>query len=238
MLTNEAIVLAGGLGTRLKHVLPDIPKCMAPINGKPFLTFVLDYLENQKIDKVILSVGYRKEHIINYFGKSYHSLEIIYSIENEPLGTGGAIKQALDFCTNKFAFVVNGDTYFKPDLAALSILHKKTEADITVAVKQIDDTSRYGMVVTDQDGRIIEFREKDKLSAGGWINGGIYLFKKTVFDTFQQQKFSIENDVFKVSCDNLNLQAFQTAAFFLDIGIPEDYARAQILLNTASENEK
>ena len=83
MLTNEAIVLAGGLGTRLQHVLPDIPKCMAPINGKPFLTFVLDYLENQNIDKVILSVGYRKEHIINYFGKSYRSLKIIYSIEND-----------------------------------------------------------------------------------------------------------------------------------------------------------
>ena len=237
MLTNEAIVLAGGLGTRLQHVLPDIPKCMAPITGKPFLAFVLDYLENQEINKAILSVGYRKDHIINYFGTSYRSLEIIYSIENEPLGTGGAIKQAMDFCTNKFAFVVNGDTYFKPDLAALSNLHKKTEADITVAVKQMDDISRYGLVVADKDGRIIEFREKEKLSAGGWINGGIYLIKKTVFDTFQQQKFSIENDVFKVSCDNLRFHAFQTDAFFLDIGIPEDYWKAQKLLNAITENE-
>lgn len=237
MLTNEAIVLAGGLGTRLQHVLPDIPKCMAPIKGKPFLTFVLDYLENQNIDKVILSVGYRKEHIINYFGKSYRSLKIIYSIENEPLGTGGAIKQALDYCSDKLAYIVNGDTCFKPDLAAMSNLHQKAEVDITVAVKYMADTSRYGLVVADQNGKIVEFREKDKLSAGGWINGGIYLIKKTVFDTFQQQKFSIENDVFKVLCDKLNLQAFQTDAFFLDIGIPEDYDRAQILLNTASENE-
>jgi len=237
MLTNEAIVLAGGLGTRLQHVLPDIPKCMAPINGKPFLTFVLDYIENQNIDKVILSVGYRKEQIINYFGASYRSLKIVYSIENEPLGTGGAIKQALDYCTNKLAFIVNGDTCFKPDLAAMSNLHQKAEADITIAVKHMADSSRYGLVVADQNGKIVEFREKDKLSIGGWINGGIYLIKKTVFDTFQQQKFSIENDVFKVSCDNLNLQAFQTDAFFLDIGIPADYCKAQILLNAITENE-
>ena len=237
MLTNEAIVLAGGLGTRLQQVLPDFPKCMAPINGKPFLTFVLDYLENQNIDKVILSVGYRKEHIINYFGKSYRSLEIIYSIENEPLGTGGAIKQALDYCTNKLAFIVNGDTYFKPDLAAMSHLHQKAEADISIAVKHMTDTSRYGLVVADQNGKIVEFREKDKLSTGGWINGGIYLIKKTVFDTFQQQKFSIENDVFKVSCENIHLHAFQTDAFFLDIGIPADYRKAQILLNAITENE-
>lgn len=237
MLTNEAIVLAGGLGTRLQHVLPDIPKCMAPINGKPFLNFVLDFLENQKIDKVILSVGYRKDHIINYFGSSYRSLKIDYSIENEPLGTGGAIKQALDYCTSKFAFIVNGDTYFKPDLAAMSNHHKKAEADITIAVKHLTDSSRYGLVVADQNSKIVEFREKDNLSGSGWINGGIYLIRKAVFDSFQQQKFSIENDIFKVSCDNLNLRAFQTDAFFLDIGIPEDYARAQILLNTASENE-
>lgn len=237
MLTNEAIVLAGGLGTRLQHVLPDIPKCMAPINGKPFLTFVLDYLENQKIDKVILSVGYRKEHIINYFGTSYRSLEIVYSIENEPLGTGGAIKQAMDFCTNKFSFVVNGDTYFMPDLADMSNLHQKAEADITIAVKHLADTIRYGLVVTDQGGKIVEFSEKDKFSGRGWINGGIYLVRKALFDTFQQQKFSIENDVFKVSCNKLYIQAFQTDGFFLDIGIPEDYSKAQILLNTASENE-
>jgi D-glycero-alpha-D-manno-heptose 1-phosphate guanylyltransferase len=237
MLTNEAIVLAGGLGTRLQHVLPDIPKCMAPINGKPFLAFVLDYLENQNIDKVILSVGFRKEQIINYFGASYRSLKIVYSIENEPLGTGGAIKQALDYCTNKLAFIVNGDTCFKPDLAAMSNLHQKAEADITIAVKHMADSSRYGLVVADLNSKIVEFREKEKLSAGGWINGGIYLVRKALFDTFQQQKFSIENDVFKVSCDNLRFHAFQTDAFFLDIGIPADYCKAQILLNAITENE-
>jgi len=237
MLTNEAIVLAGGLGTRLQHVLPDIPKCMAPVNGKPFLTYVLDALEKQNLDKVILSVGYRKDHIINYFGSNYRSLKIIYSIENEPLGTGGAIKSALRYCDNKHIFILNGDTYFKPELDAMSDLHKKSAADITIAVKYLADTERYGLVVADQHGKIVEFREKDKLTGNGWINGGIYLVRTAVFDNFQQQKFSIENDVFKVSCDKLHLQAFQTDAFFLDIGIPEDYKRAHTLLTALTADE-
>ncbi len=230
MLTNEAIVLAGGLGTRLQHVLPGIPKCMAPVNGKPFLTYVLDSLEIQKITNVVLSVGYRKDEIMNYFGSEYHSVSITYSIENEPLGTGGAIKFALDYCNNEDIFIVNGDTYFNPDLSSMADLHTISAADVTIAVKYLSDTERYGLVVTDHDGKIVEFREKAKLAGSGWINGGIYLVKNSIFNNFPQQKFSIENDFFKISCIKYNFQAFQTDAFFLDIGIPEDYKRAQILL--------
>ncbi len=237
MQTNEAIVLAGGLGTRLQHVLPDIPKCMAPVNGRPFLTYVLDSLEIQKITKVVLSVGYRKEEIINYFGTKYNSISIAYSIENEPLGTGGAIKFALDYCNNEDIFIVNGDTYFNPDFNNMADWHTTSAADITIAIKYHTDTERYGLIDADQKGKIIEFREKDKLAGSGWINGGIYLVKNTIFNNFQQQKFSIENDVFKVSCNSLNLYAFRTDAFFLDIGIPEDYERAQTLLTALTANE-
>ncbi len=113
MNTKEAIVLAGGLGTRLQTVLPGIPKCMAPVNGKPFLTYVLDYLVSQGINKVILSVGYRKDQIINYFGEKYLSIIIKYAIETEPLGTGGAVKFAFEQCLQDQVFVVNGDTYFR-----------------------------------------------------------------------------------------------------------------------------
>ena len=230
MITKEAILLAGGLGTRLQDVLPDIPKCMAAVNGKPFLTYILDYLIDQEIDKVILSIGYRKDKIINYFGANYKNLVIEYAIENEPLGTGGAIKQSLDYCTQNDVFVINGDTYFTPGLKEMEEIHSQTKADITIAVKEMSETERYGVILTDKDGRITDFREKDPNTESGWINGGIYLIKRKIFDSILDQKFSLENDVFKESCSTFKMQAYQTDAFFLDMGIPEDYIKAQILI--------
>jgi D-glycero-alpha-D-manno-heptose 1-phosphate guanylyltransferase len=230
MITKEAIILAGGLGTRLRGVLPRIPKCMAPIHGKPFLEYVLEYLISQGISKVILSVAYRKDQIINYFDDKYGPLKIEYAIENQPLGTGGAVKLALDICSQDNVYVLNGDTYFIPDLQLVEKLHFQTKADITIAVKYLPDTGRYGTVQMDSDGRITGFREKDPLAGNGWINGGIYLLKKQIFDSFPGGKFSLENDVFKDSCSRFNMQAFRTDADFLDIGIPEDYAKAQTMI--------
>ena len=230
MITKEAIILAGGLGTRLRGVLPGIPKCMAPINGKPFLAYVLDYLISQEISKVILSVGYRKDQIIDYFGDMYCPLKIEYAIENQPLGTGGAVKLALDYCMQDDVFILNGDTYFIPDLQSIEKLHFQSKADITIAVKHLPKTERYGLVQTDMDGRITDFRKRDSLSGSGWINGGIYLLKKKIFDDFPEGKFSLENDVFKEICSRFKMKAFQTDADFLDIGIPEDYAKAQNMI--------
>ena len=230
MVTKDVIILAGGLGTRLQSVLTDIPKCMAPIGGLPFLTYVFDYLINQNISKVIVSVGYRKYHIINYFGDSYKSLIIEYSIETEPLGTGGALKLASSHCNQNQVFVMNGDTYFVPDLQSMEILHFQTNADVTIAVKQMLETKRYGIVQTDMEDRILEFREKDPGSGPGLINGGIYLINRELFDNFTEQKFSLEQDVFKKSSLSLKMQASITDAFFLDMGIPEDYTRAQEIL--------
>jgi D-glycero-alpha-D-manno-heptose 1-phosphate guanylyltransferase len=230
MRTREAIVLAGGLGTRLHEMLPGIPKCMAMVNGKPFLTYVLDYLIEQDIDKVILSVGYLKDHIINYFGDNYQSLEIEYAIENELLGTGGAIKLSFGFCKQDVAFVINGDTCFFPDLKAMEDLHLLTSADITIAAKQMTDTIRYGLIQTDHSGRITDFREKHPVSGKGLINGGIYMINRKIVETFPQQKFSLENEVFKKLCSEYKMQAFQSDAFFLDMGIPEDYMKAQAMI--------
>lgn len=232
MVTKEAIVLAGGLGTRLKGILPDVPKCMAPVQGKPFLAYVLDYLVNQGTNKVILSVGYLNDHIINYFGDIYQSLLIEYSVEEEPLGTGGAIKSAINYCSQDQVFVINGDTYFLPDFEAVEKQHIQSKADITIAVKYLTETGRYGLVKINKDNRITAFMEKETLSCGGWINGGIYLINKEVFDDFREKKFSLENDVFKVSCSQFNIQAFKTDAFFLDMGIPEDYLKAQSMIIT------
>jgi len=230
MITKEAIILAGGLGTRLQDVLPGIPKCMAPVKGKPFLSYVLDYLIDQEIDKVILSVGYLKDQIINYFGDNYKNLSIEYAIENEPLGTGGAIKQSFEFCKQNDVFVINGDTYFTPDLSELEEVHSQTTADVTIAVKEMAETGRYGRIMTDNDRRITDFREKDTISGSEWINGGIYLINRNIFDTISEQKFSLENDVFKKNCSKLKMQAYQSDAFFLDMGIPEDYINAQTLI--------
>jgi D-glycero-alpha-D-manno-heptose 1-phosphate guanylyltransferase len=230
MITKEAIVLAGGLGTRLRSVLPGIPKCMAPIHGKPFLEYVFEYLINQGIRKVILSVAYRKDQIISYFDDRYCPLKIEYAIENQPLGTGGAVKLALDYCNQDDVFVLNGDTYFIPDLQSIEKLHFQSKADITIAVKQLPKTGRYGLVQTDMDGRITDFRKRDSLAGSGWINGGIYLLKKKIFDDFPKGKFSLEKDVFKENCSRFKMKAFQTDADFLDIGIPEDYAKAQTMI--------
>jgi D-glycero-alpha-D-manno-heptose 1-phosphate guanylyltransferase len=236
MITKEAIILAGGLGTRLQDVLPGIPKCMAPVKGKPFLTYVLDYLIDQEIDKVILSVGYRNEQIINYFSYNYKSLLIEYAIENEPLGTGGAIKLAIEYCTQNDMFVLNGDTYFIPGLCEMEEIHFQTTADLTIAVKEMSETGRYGLILTDKDGRINDFREKDPNTGSGWINGGIYLINRKIFDSILDQKFSMENDVFKKYCSKFKMQAYQTDAYFLDMGIPEDYTNAQTLIPAQKKN--
>jgi len=238
MKTNEAIVLAGGLGTRLKEVLPDIPKCMAPVNGKPFLTYVLAYLEGQGINKVILSVGYLKEHIINYFGNRYNTISIEYSIENEPLGTGGAIKLAIGYSLLDHVFILNGDTYFTANLALMEQLHYQSSSDITIAAKQVTNASRYGLIETTHADRISAFKEKEQISGGGWINGGIYLVKKQVLNQIGKTKFSLENDLFKVSCSSLKLQAFKSTDFFLDMGVPDDYLLAQTLFLKSKDNEK
>jgi D-glycero-alpha-D-manno-heptose 1-phosphate guanylyltransferase len=234
MITKEAIVLAGGLGTRLQSVLPGIPKCMAPVKGKPFLEFVLDYLIQHGVNKVILSVGYRKDQIISYFGNQYQSLNIDYAIEDHPLGTGGAVKFAFNYCVQDQVFVINGDTYFNPDLQMMEKRHFQTKADISIAVKHLSETGRYGLVQANTHGRITDFREKDTFIGGGWINGGIYLINRRIIDDFHSEKFSVENDIFNTSCKKFHLQAFQSDAFFLDIGIPDDYNLAQTLINRAT----
>lgn len=231
MNTKEAIVLAGGLGTRLQDVLPDIPKCMAPVKGKPFLCYILDYLDNQQINKVILSVGFRKSQIISYFGNWYNSIFIDYAIEDVPLGTGGAVKLALNHCKQDQIFVVNGDTWFQPDLYEMQKMHLQSKADITVSVKKMPETGRYGRVIVDAQGRITDFREKNSDSGSGLINGGIYLLEKHIFDRIPGSEFSLEKDVFMTSCSGLKIQAFRTDASFLDIGIPEDFEKAQSLID-------
>ncbi len=215
----QAIVLAGGLGTRLRSVVQDLPKPMAPINGKPFLAFVVEYLKRQGIAEIILSVSYKYELIQEYFKDEFHGVKIHYNIEKELLGTGGAIKDALKLIKNE-VYVLNGDTFFDIDLKKLVLNANK----ICITLKQMQNFDRYGTVNVDDQGVVTSFEEKI-FKKQGLINGGIYLLKKDIFDEFSLgKKFSFE-EFLQENHKSLKIQTQIFDNYFVDIGIPEDYRR-------------
>lgn len=225
---KEAIILAGGFGTRLQSVVKELPKPMAPVNGRPFLTYILDYLIDYNYSKVVLSVGYLHEKIEDYFGPQYKSLQISYAVENEPLGTGGAIFYALSQCTSENVLILNGDTLFKADLDALQAFHGQHQSALSIILRQVPDTSRYGSVQTDENQRITSFTEKNNSSGTGMINGGIYLINNNFAQKLPlPKKFSFEKDLMEKLYKQEQFFAMPSDGYFIDIGIPEDYARAQ-----------
>lgn len=216
--TKEAIILCGGLGTRLRSVISDVPKPMAPIKNKPFLAFVLEYLKKQNISRVVLAVSYKYEIIQEYFGNSYLGMQILYSIEKEPLGTGGAILEALNLINSDSCYVLNGDTFFDVNLDRL----KLDDSDICVALKPMKNFDRYGSVDIDNNSYISAFNEK-KFTSNGLINGGVYLIKKNIFNSFNlPNKFSFE-EFFQENFLTFNAKATVFDDYFIDIGIPQDY---------------
>ncbi|WP_054741955.1 nucleotidyltransferase family protein [Cellulosilyticum ruminicola] len=221
----EAIILAGGLGTRLREAVKDVPKPMAPVNDRPFLQYILEYLGKHNIVKVVLAVGYKWEVIRDYFGNQYKDIKIEYSVEEEQLGTGGAIKQALAQCDEEDIFVINGDTYFDVNLLDMLNHHKETGAQLTIATKKMYEFDRYGTVQSD-DNRIVKFEEK-KFNMEGSINGGIYLLKKSLLNTIVEKKFSFEKDIMEKLVTERFFSAFESNTYFMDIGIPSDYKQFQ-----------
>ena len=215
----EAIVLAGGFGTRLKEVVSDVPKPMAPVNGKPFLEYLIKDLGEKGIRHIILAVGYKKEIIKEYFKNRYENIEITYSEELTPLGTGGAIKKALKLAKEADIFIVNGDTFFDIDLKRMKEFHIENKSTLTVAVKEMENFDRYGSLVI-KENRIIEFEEKKK-KAKGKINGGIYLIKKDLLNRIEKEKFSFEKEILEDK--KIEKYSYESKGYFIDIGIPEDY---------------
>lgn len=196
---------------------------MAPIQGKPFLHYIFKELQHQNIENVVLSVGYLKELIQDYFQDNYLGINIQYAIEHEPLGTGGGIKHAFSFVEDD-AFVLNGDTYFDIELSKI----KNQECDIVLALKPMFEFDRYGTVELNDENKIISFNEK-KYCEHGLINGGVYYFHKILFDKIDcDEKFSFEKDVLEKHLNDLNIQGKIFDNYFIDIGIPEDYNKAQI----------
>jgi D-glycero-alpha-D-manno-heptose 1-phosphate guanylyltransferase len=229
-LVTEAIVLAGGLGTRLRSVAPDVPKAMAPIAGQPFLAYLLQYLEAQGIERVILAVGYRSEAISDFFGEHYQDLKLVYSVEDEPLGTGGALLQALPNVDGAFTFVLNGDTFLRLNYPAMAAkLEQSPDTDLMVALRQVPDTRRYGAAVVVR-GRIQGFMARGT-EGPGLINAGCYLVARDIFQRYPMpRKFSWEEDFLEPRASEIRPIAFECDAPFIDIGIPEALEEAQTLI--------
>lgn len=226
--SKEAIILAGGFGTRLQGVVKDLPKPMAPVNGRPFLTYILDYLIGYHYTRVVLSVGYLHEKIEAFFGPQYKSLEIDYAVETEPLGTGGGILFAFSKCKTDNVLVINGDTIFKVDLDEFERFHHEKDSLLSIVLREVEDVSRYGSVVIGDNGMITLFSEKQATAGRGFINGGIYLIDRKLFDKHPQpQKFSFEKDLMTRCYTQEMFYGMPSDGYFIDIGIPEDYERAQ-----------
>jgi D-glycero-alpha-D-manno-heptose 1-phosphate guanylyltransferase len=223
----EAIILAGGLGTRLRESVPDLPKCMAPVANRPFLGYLIDHLRMQGVTRFVFSLGYKSEVIIDYLEECYPTLDYAIVVEEEPFGTGGAIKLALSEVRTSEALVANGDTFFKVDLGALSAFHQESGSVCTLALKGMTNFERYGVVETDEKGRVLSFREKQFYSSGN-INGGLYLIDKDSFlgHSFPQ-KFSFEKDYLEAFYSKEKVYGLLQDGYFIDIGIPEDFKKAQ-----------
>ncbi|HUZ58912.1 MAG TPA: nucleotidyltransferase family protein [Hanamia sp.] len=238
-MIKDAIILVGGLGTRLRSVISDTPKCMAPVAGKPFLHHLIFFLQKQGIENFIFSVGYMHEVIEKYLEKNYPQLHYKISLENQPLGTGGAIKLSCSKASGENVFICNGDTLFKIDYNSFSKFHEEKEAVCTLSLKPMNNFDRYGVVELNDDNSIKSFKEK-QFYQSGLINGGVYALN---IEEFLKEdlpgKFSFEKDYLEKKVNQqINLPTFQTGknqkfygmiqdAYFIDIGIPEDYERAQ-----------
>lgn len=227
---KEAIILAGGLGTRLRSAVPDLPKCMAPVNGKPFIAYVIAHLQEQGIEKFILSLGYRSEAIVDFIQKEYYIDKFQFSIEEEPLGTGGAIKLACNKATTENVIATNGDTLFKVNLKELASEHNSLQADCTLSLKPMQHFERYGVVVLNEKKAVSSFKEK-QFYKDGLINGGLYALNVPHFLKIGfPDKFSFERDYLEKYYSEGKMFGSVQNEYFIDIGIPEDYKRAQMEL--------
>ncbi len=238
MAKVTALVLCGGLGTRLRDINSELPKSMVPVAERPFLEYVCDYLLSQGVTKAIFAVSYKKEYIIEHFRYQYKNLDIAYSVESEPLGTGGAVKHAINQYSsnsNELFLILNGDTLMEYQLTdMLKKLHEQT-TDLVMCLKYMEDTNRYGRVETRAD-KVTRFAEKQSGSSG-LINAGVYLINTKLTQQFPQRaSFSFEKDVLEKMVHSHCVMFTISTGYFIDIGVPKDYLKAQTDLSTLYEN--
>jgi len=223
-----AIVLVGGLGTRLARISGGLPKAMVPVAGRPFLEFVLDALVEAGCTRIVLAVSFLREAIIEHFGGAYRGVSLEYSIEEVPMGTGGAIRDALRLTRDDNALVLNGDTLFRVNIGELAARHLRSAADITVALRRVADTARYGAVELDGQGCIRAFHEKGR-SGSGLVNGGVYVVSSKVVRRCVASigPSSFERDVLGHGDGELRILGVPSDGYFIDIGVPDDLIRAR-----------
>ena len=228
-MLNTAIILAGGMGTRLKTIISDLPKPMAPIMNVPFLTYQLNYLKHFGIKKVIFSVGYLSEKIIAHYNQSFENISIEYSIEKNPLGTGGGIRMAMSNLKEDLVLILNGDSFFDLDLEQFYNLHLEQKSDFSLALRYVNNSERYGNIEFNLSNQITSFIEKNQLNQSGYINAGVYILSKKLYlqNTKPDINFSIEKEFFEKQLNQLIIKGFEFKDYFIDIGIPEDYLKAQ-----------
>ncbi len=232
-----AAVLAGGLGTRLRSVVADRPKVMAQVNGRPFITYLLDQLAAAGCRSAVLCTGYLGEQIRYLLGERYKSLRLHYSWESQPLGTGGALKLALAEIGSDPILVLNGDSFCGIDLTTYGRWHRDCHAEASIALARVRHSERYGRVKMDATARIIDFSEKQQASGPGWINAGIYLLGRKLLEGIPDNKtVSLEHELFP-GWTRSGLYGYYNPARFLDIGTPEDFARAGEFLARAATEE-
>lgn len=231
----DSIILAGGMGTRLRKAVPDLPKPMAPVRGKPFLFYLLLWIKQYQIDKIILSIGYKPESFFEYFGDFFDDIPVIYVTEEKPLGTGGAVINALDHTKGNDILILNGDTWFPVDLDKLYDFHLRNNSRFTIALKRMRNFSRYGSVEISGD-TIIRFHEK-KFCSAGFINGGIYLVKRDYFESGEfPEVFSLEKEILEKEAGKSQLKGVVFDDPFIDIGLPEDYEKAGNIIKISTTN--
>lgn len=227
---KDCIILAGGMGTRLRDVVSDRPKCLADIAGKPFLYYQLDYLIQFQPHQVILAIGYQKEQVKAFIQayQDHFPFQFRFSEEDEPLGTGGAILNAMNLCETEDVFILNGDTFHAADLNRMLAFQQQKMADCSLALKWVEKADRYGLVEINSDEQIITFREKSPGSSG-LINAGVYcLFKNAFMSIPFPDKFSFEKDFLEQFLSERQFFGFENPSYFIDIGIPDDYQKAQL----------
>lgn len=224
---REAIILAGGFGTRLRTVVSDVPKPMAPVAGRPFLAYLLDELQRQGYSHVVMATGYMHEKVEEYFGSEYRGMKVEYARETTPLGTGGAIVNGLQYCSEDWITVLNGDTFFRIDHRRMLQMADRNGSRLTILLRQVPDAGRYGAVETDAvTGLITSFREKNPAVKDGTINAGIYRMQRSLLERFPLgQPFSFEKEVLQALHEPFYAYTFD--GYFIDIGVPDDYAKAQ-----------
>jgi D-glycero-alpha-D-manno-heptose 1-phosphate guanylyltransferase len=230
----DTIILAGGIGSRLQGVVSDRPKCLAEINGRPFLAYLLDQLERAGVRDVILSTGYMAEKVEAAFGAQHGSIALRYSCEEKPLGTGGGVKQALALCRHEYALVLNGDSYFDFDWRDFLDWCDPASMRLAMVLAWMEDCRRFGQVTFGDDGRVLGFQEKNEAAKPGWINAGIYMIRRELLAQFEAgETFSLERDLFPTQTGR-GFFARGYRGRFIDIGTPESYRAAAEFFRDAS----